>query len=494
MSAAAVTPAPAATARAPRVRSALWPLAHAEGRRLVRHPLFLLGMAATITFAVIASGELVRHGIALGAADSTEIANFLAGDVFVMLGAAFWTFLATFLAASRERRDAAGEFYAGQPVSQSLRTAAALLSLAYAGLAALAVILVATVVLLGPDRALTEHGMHFSVRPIELLQGPLYVVMAGALGVLLGTWTRHVSVGLLAAVALFLPPIALVPWFVLDDNISRGFYGAFSAGWPVSWHMLIMAGVVALAASLALARSYRRPRLAFLAGAGLGAVVAFAIASPTVGLASGCNPDALHAGPVGVLPTQGDSGNLNFERGDLSGWGTHAWGPGGWRAYSDPTTPPDSSISDPRIPFDVTAPPQGRFAAVLDMCGPGTRLLYRDLKLDGPQELRFELYYHSFSTGFSSVLALSHVVPYPNRQLRVDIVDPAAPLHSTAAGDVLDTVFRTTPGDPPELGPKTVSSDLSKWAGRTVRIRFAEVDNNGPLRVVVDDVRLDPAH
>ena len=38
---------------------------------------------------------------------SRTIVDFLAGDCFVMLGGAIWTFLATFLAASREPRDGA---------------------------------------------------------------------------------------------------------------------------------------------------------------------------------------------------------------------------------------------------------------------------------------------------------------------------------------------------------------------------------------------------
>jgi len=46
------------------------------------------------------------------------------------------------------------------------------------------------------------------------------------------------------------------------------------------------------------------------------------------------------------------------------------------------------------------------------------------------------------------------------------------------------------PGDPNKLAPTTVTFDLSRWAGKKVRIRFAQVDNRGPLRAGVDDVRL----
>ncbi len=478
MSAAAATPAPVARARAARPRSALWPLARAEGRRLLRHPLFLLGAATTLAFIVLASGELARHGIPAGASDRTEVVNFLAGDVFVMLGGAFWTFLATFLAASRERRDAAEDFYACQPVGQPVRTAAAFLSLGYAGLAAFALIAVSALVLAGPDLALTAGDQRYSVRPLELLQGPAYVVMAGALGVLLGSWTRHVYIAVFAAVALYLPPIALAPWFVLDDDFSRGFYGAFMAHAPgLGWRLLVMAGLTALAAAVALARTDRRPRLALLGGAGLAAAVAFAIAAPSNGVASGCaEPDA------GAASAHGTSGNLGFERGDLSGWRTSNAGDGVWRAYA--AGPPSGRPGpDPNLPD----PPQGRFAAVVDPCEPGTRILYRDLKLDGRPTLRFELYYHRYGDRFSPPSSLDRA----STQLRVDVMDAAAPLRSVDDDDVLATVFQTKPGDASELGPRRVTFDLSPWDGRTVRLRFAEVDHEAPLRVVVDDVRLD---
>jgi hypothetical protein len=277
---AAMTDAPAAAARRPRPPSALWPLARIEGRRLLRHPIFLLGMATTTLAVVLASGELARRGIPLGAADRTEVVSFLAGDCFVMFGAAFWTFLATFLAASRARRDDTEDLYAGQPVTPRTRTSAALLSVGWAGLAAVALITVSTLVLVGVDGALSTRGMRFSVRPVELLQGPLYVVMAGALGVLLGTGVRHVHAGAFAAVALFLPPVALVPWLVLDDDASRGFYGAIVAHQPVTHHLLTMVGLTALAAAAALARPLERP----WARAG------GEVCDPTPGCPGGCPP------------------------------------------------------------------------------------------------------------------------------------------------------------------------------------------------------------
>jgi hypothetical protein len=58
---------------------------------------------------------------------------------------------------------------------------------------------------------------------------------------------------------------------------------------------------------------------------------------------------------------------------------------------------------------------------------------------------------------------------------------------------VLTNVFRTSPGDADRREPAAVTVDLSKWEGQTVRLRLAGVDNRGPLRAGVDNIRLEPA-
>jgi hypothetical protein len=104
------------------------------------------------------------------------------------------------------------------------------MSLGYVGLAGAALIGAATMLLVGSDGAVVDAGRRYAVSPLELAQGPLYLVLAGAFGVLVGSWTRHVYAAAFGAVVLFLPPVALLPWFVLDDGMSRGFYGAVMVG------------------------------------------------------------------------------------------------------------------------------------------------------------------------------------------------------------------------------------------------------------------------
>ena len=65
----------------------------------------------------------------------------------------------------------------------------------------------------------------------------------------------------------------------------------------------------------------------------------------------------------------------DFESGALTSWKIERSGAGGWFVYTNGKTPPNPSESDPNIPFAVPDPPQGKFAAVTDMNGPGRRIL-----------------------------------------------------------------------------------------------------------------------
>lgn len=181
----------------------------------------------------------------------------------------------------------------------------------------------------------------------------------------------------------------------------------------------------------------------------------------------------------------------DFESGALAAWQAAGSGSGAWFVYSDGQKPPDLAQSDPNAAFDVPDPPQGRFAAVTDMSGRGTRILYRDLGLDGRFTFHLTVFYEG-TAPFSSPDTLAHDSPEPNQQFRIDLIDPSAPIDSVAEGDVLVNVFRTSPDDPVSLEPTAVSVDLSAWAGRTVRLRLAETDNQGPLRAGVDEIRFEP--
>lgn len=67
---------------------------------------------------------------------------------------------------------------------------------------------------------------------------------------------------------------------------------------------------------------------------------------------------------------------------------------------------------------------------------------------------------------------------------------PSVAAFSVEPDDILATVFRTQPGDPPTLSPTAAASDLSPFAGTKLRLRFAEVDNLFMFQAAVDAVRI----
>jgi D-alanyl-D-alanine carboxypeptidase len=181
----------------------------------------------------------------------------------------------------------------------------------------------------------------------------------------------------------------------------------------------------------------------------------------------------------------------DFESGELTGWRAVGSGAGGWFVYSDGQKAPDPTQTDPNVPFNVHDPPRGKFAVVTDMNGPGTRILYRDVRLDGRFTLE-AIVFHAGSAPFNSPETLAYDTREPNQQFRIDLLRTSAPIDSVANDDVLVTLFRTSPEDTPGLLPAHVSANVSRWAGQTVRLRLAQTDNSGPLRVGVDDIRFEP--
>ncbi len=67
---------------------------------------------------------------------------------------------------------------------------------------------------------------------------------------------------------------------------------------------------------------------------------------------------------------------------------------------------------------------------------------------------------------------------------------PSAPLTSIDPADILLAVFRTATGDPPVLLPTMKTADLTPFAGQTVRLRFAEVANQGFFNASTDAVSI----
>jgi len=182
--------------------------------------------------------------------------------------------------------------------------------------------------------------------------------------------------------------------------------------------------------------------------------------------------------------------NGDFETGNLTGWTQVNNAPGSptgeWISYS-------GSLFGGAVP----APPAGNYAAVTIQSGPGAHILYQDVPLEPfySHQLSLLAYYDS-----NNVL----VTPQPNtlspgsgeggppenQQYRIDVMKPTASIESVEPGDTLATVFATRTGDPTRLAPTVFTADLSPFAGQTVRLRLAEVDNIGELNAGVDSVAI----
>jgi hypothetical protein len=233
-------------------------LARIEGRRVLRHPAFLLGVLGTAySLWTFRDGDMQQYWMLLGQAATT-------------LGA--MTFLVGFLNASRVRRDDAGELYAASPVSAATRTAGILLSLGAAAAAAAAITSVAWLLAVGLDGRITIELEPLAPGILEPAQVPFIVLAFGALGVCFGRWLPHAVLAPLLTLVIGTGPIAWsIPW-VLIGTVP---YLPPSHTWVVGspgWHLAFLAGTTATAAALALLRDARRPATWALLAAGITAV------------------------------------------------------------------------------------------------------------------------------------------------------------------------------------------------------------------------------
>jgi len=193
---------------------------------------------------------------------------------------------------------------------------------------------------------------------------------------------------------------------------------------------------------------------------------------------------ALAATPTAVAHEEEPAlANGGFETGTLARWHTADVGftGDGWSVAGGTVSPVSG--------FTVPAPPQGRSQAIVDQTGPGLHLLYRDIRADDDTGLRLTLWYANRAGVFFTPRSLE-AFSEPNQQLRVDLVRPTAQLRSMKASDILATIFRTRVGAPAQIAPRVLRRDLSRFEGRTVRLRIAEVDNQFFFQAGVDAVRL----
>lgn len=240
-------------------------LAVREGRRLVRHPIYLVGAVLSLAFFGLLTWNLapVLHredGHSIGA----------------LLPLAAATLIVANLASIRAARDGTEELYEGVPTGIATRTLAHLLSLAWA-VAGAAVLLIVMFLYLALDDPVGTP------RPSELAVGPATVLLFGCLGILLGRWKHHVAIAPIALVLLIALEIMLIqpvvgyeishsrlPWLApwVPTSLTSGVPPELVAR-PADWHLLYLCGLIVVAGAGAVLRHgvRRRVMAVLIAGA-----------------------------------------------------------------------------------------------------------------------------------------------------------------------------------------------------------------------------------
>jgi hypothetical protein len=146
-----------------------------------------------------------------------------------------------------------------------------------------------------------------------------------------------------------------------------------------------------------------------------------------------------------------------------------------------------SGTVSPLSGYSVPSPTNGTYAAMSDQYGPGVHIVYQDVTIPaGGADLGFDLFIGNRASDFYMPNTLDFNY-YPNQQYRVDIVDPSAGILDLGSA-VWANIYITATGDPLVSGYDHYTASLDAFAGQTVRLRFAEIDNslffNGGLDAV----------
>ncbi len=251
----------------------LVPLARADNRALVRHPVFLAGMA--LTPLMLWAATLADDTMSVGHSRRLSLGIALA---LVPLG--WFTIVASNLLVLRPDRTGTDELFATLPAPQPVRTAGALSTTATAAMAA-AVFATGWVVFLSSRDDLLG-APHWG----EIGAGVLVVVGAVTVGVGVGRWLPFAAFGSVAAVAVSVIQARFLddttwPWNKEYSHPVRflGFLAdSASVGDPALeirptwWHLTYLAGLVAVMGAVALCRDGVPRRLGAMLVVAIGVV------------------------------------------------------------------------------------------------------------------------------------------------------------------------------------------------------------------------------
>lgn len=240
---------------------AVLPLARLEVRRILLHPITLLGWAV-LAFNLVASlttdyGPRHAHELV------DTLMTFYPGVMLILVGN---------LVATRDHRAGSLETLAALPLRARERTAAQLVAALSTAVVGLVVVLVVHLLNLGLDR----YDGHQEPGVGQLLQGPVSLVGAVALGVMVGRWTT----ARMAIVLVVVGMVAVNVWLGAQEGTYAYFgpmmgwarWGAYAEAWgglfggSPAWRLGYLVGLCVLAGLGAMLTVVRRPQRVVLAG------------------------------------------------------------------------------------------------------------------------------------------------------------------------------------------------------------------------------------
>ncbi|HKA37996.1 MAG TPA: hypothetical protein VKH43_14320 [Thermoanaerobaculia bacterium] len=194
------------------------------------------------------------------------------------------------------------------------------------------------------------------------------------------------------------------------------------------------------------------------------------------------------AAEIAAIANGSFESNGGVDSSTFTGWtvANQTNGSGNWYVQTGTTAGGAAEIC---TGLPVPAPTAGSFAAMTNQSNPGSHVLYQNIAVPAfGATLSFDLFLRNNGGAFVTPATLDFTVN-PNQQARVDIMSTGSAVTDVGAG-VLKNVYATKVGDPLTSGYTKITMGLQQFAGQTVRLRFAEVDNLGCFQMGVDNVQL----
>ena len=194
--------------------------------------------------------------------------------------------------------------------------------------------------------------------------------------------------------------------------------------------------------------------------------------------------------------------NHGFESGHLNGWQKDRFPAaephGNWITYDGPFSQPKTRGDAPSVP----APPEGDFGALTIQDNPSAVFLSQvvDLAPGKHHELSFKLaYFNDYGPprrldpppNFITPNTFRTAGKIQNQQFRMDVMKPGAKIKSLRSNQVLKRVYRTEEDDRNKRGFRKITANLTPFAGKEVRLRFAVAVTQNVLNVAIDDVKVE---